>query len=301
MLAVRSLTRTFGERVALDDVSFDVAPGRVTGFVGANGAGKTTTMRIVMGVLAPDSGEVRWQDGPVTDEVRRSFGYLPEERGLYPRMRVLDQLVFFARLHGVDRATAESHARELLDGLELGARAGDLLEALSLGNQQRVQIAAALVHRPAALVLDEPFSGLDPLAVEQMIGLVREQVSARVPLLFSSHQLELVERICDDLVVLAQGRLVAAGAADELRRRGPVRYRLELGASPRDLDVPGALADLRGVRLVEADADVATLERDDGVAADDAALLAALVARVPVRSFGRVVRPLAEVFREVIR
>ncbi len=302
MLSVRSLTRSYGDRRVLDDVSFDVAPGRLTGFVGANGAGKTTTMRIIMGVLAPDSGEVCWDGAPVRDATRRSFGYMPEERGLYPKMKLLDQLVFFARLHGMSRDDATRRATDLLESLGLGDRSSDVLETLSLGNQQRVQISAALVHRPAALVLDEPFSGLDPLAVESMVDLLRQEVTAQVPLLFSSHQLELVERICDDLVILSEGAVVAAGSARALRDRGPARLRVTF-AEGTDA---GLVREVAGLAVTDVDGSTALLEIEepgDGGARDkaEAELLAALVTRAPVREFARVVRPLSEVFREVIR
>src|SRR5215213_8985847 len=202
MLELRSLTRRFGPVRALDDVGFPVRPGVLTGFIGANGAGKTTAMRIVVGVLAPDSGEVLWNGRPVAAQDRRRFGYMPEERGLYPKMTVLDQLTFFARLHGATAPVAERRVRDLLDELDLGPRANDQLQKLSLGNQQRVQVAAALVHGPDLLVLDEPFSGLDPVAVDLMAALLRRRAAAGVPVLFSSHQLDLVERLCDDVVII---------------------------------------------------------------------------------------------------
>ena len=174
-----------------------VRAGELFGFVGANGAGKTTTMRVVLGVLAPDSGTIRIGGEPVTLETRRRIGYLPEERGLYPRMRVLDQLVYFAELHG--RTTNEAHrAAEIwLARLGLRDRRTDRVQQLSLGDQQRVQLAAALVHDPDVLVLDEPFSGLDPVAVETLGEVLRERARAGAPVLFSSHQLDLVERLCD--------------------------------------------------------------------------------------------------------
>jgi len=219
MLRVEGLTRRFGDHLALDDVTFDVVPGRMTGFVGANGAGKTTTMRIILGVLAATAGQVRWQGEPLTQEVRRDFGYMPEERGLYPKMKIRDQLVFFGRLHGLSAERALERTEKLLERLGLAERANDVLETLSLGNQQRVQIAAALVHEPIALVLDEPFSGLDPLAVDAMVDLLREEVTPEVPVLFSSHQLDLVERLCDDLVVLSRGKVVAAASSATAPRR----------------------------------------------------------------------------------
>jgi ABC-2 type transport system ATP-binding protein len=190
------------------------------GFVGPNGAGKTTTMRIVLGVLAADRGEVRWRDRPVDFEMRARFGYMPEERGLYPKMRVRDQLVYLARLHGLTEARAAAAADEWIGRLGIADRAGDRVEQLSLGNQQRVQLAAALVHDPELLVLDEPFSGLDPVGVDVLSGVLQEYAATGVPVVFSSHQLELVERLCQAVAIIKDGRLVASGRVDELRDRG---------------------------------------------------------------------------------
>lgn len=292
MLSVRQLTRRYGDVTVLDDVSFDVRPGRMTGFVGANGAGKTTTMRIMVGVLAPTHGEVLWDGEPVTTELRRNFGYMPEERGLYPRMKVLDQLIYFARLHGYSPAAARDRAMQLLTQLGVDGKTDDLLDTLSLGNQQRVQIAAALIHEPIALVLDEPFSGLDPLAVEAMVELLRVEVAPTVPLLFSSHQLELVERLCDDLVILSDGALVASGSKDGLRSSEAERYRVVLEAGDA-----AWLRDVRGVRVLDVDGPSALIELDGSTPAD---VLQALVAREKVAEFARVRQPLSEIFAEVI-
>jgi len=292
MLEAHALTRTFGATTVLDDVSFSVTPGRITGFVGANGAGKTTTMRILMGVLGPTSGEVRWNGTPITAEVRRTFGYMPEERGLYPRMKVREQLVFFARLHGLAAHEAGQRADGLLAHFGLTGRADDLLDELSLGNQQRVQIAAALVHRPAALVLDEPFSGLDPVAVESMTDLLRAE-GGDLPLLFSSHQLDLVERLCDDLVVLAGGRLVAAGSVADLRGRGAVRYRVVMAGQDA-----GWLRDLRGLTVDAVDGPTALVTLDTLPPAE---LVGAVAGRGPAIEVARVQQPLSEIFREVTR
>jgi ABC-2 type transport system ATP-binding protein len=207
---------------ALDRLSLSVAPGRAVGFVGANGSGKTTAMRIALGVLAPDSGEVRVDGRPATSEDRRRFGYMPEERGLYPKMRVSDQISYLARLHGFSPADAAASTQRWLERLEVSDRSADRVESLSLGNQQRVQLAAALVHQPQYLVLDEPFSGLDPLGVDVMTGVLGEAVREGAGVVFSSHQLELVERICDEVVIIRAGRVVAAGTVAELsagRRR----------------------------------------------------------------------------------
>jgi ABC-2 type transport system ATP-binding protein len=246
VLELDRLTRRFGDVVALDDLTFSVAPGRMCGFVGPNGAGKTTAMRIVLGVLEPDAGRVRWNGAAVDAPTRARFGYMPEERGLYPKMRVRVQLVYFARLHGLAPAEAAGAAERWIERLGLSERAGDRVEALSLGNQQRVQLAVALVHDPEVLVLDEPFSGLDPVGVDVMSGVLRERADAGVPVVFSSHQLELVERLCEDVAIVNHGRLVASGAVDELRERGrggvaQVRIRVEGDGDGRWLArVPGA-------------------------------------------------------------
>ena len=202
--------------VALDGLSFTVQPGQMMGFVGPNGAGKTTAMRIVLGVLEPNSGEVRWNGRPVDRAARRRFGYMPEERGLYPKMKVRDHLVYLARLHGVSTQDAQLSADGLIGRLGLEERADDRVEALSLGNQQRVQLAAALVHEPDVLVLDEPFSGLDPVGVDVLAEVLKGEAERGVPVVFSSHQLELVERLCDEYVLIDEGRSVASGRVTDL-------------------------------------------------------------------------------------
>ncbi|WP_431949308.1 ABC transporter ATP-binding protein [Nocardia lijiangensis] len=290
MLEVAHLMRRFGDKVAVNDVSFTVAPGTLTGFVGGNGAGKTTTMRMIMGVLAVHGGELRWQDRPVTAADRRSFGYMPEERGLYPKQPVLDQLVYLARLRGQSAADARLRARELLERFDLGDRAKDKLESLSLGNQQRVQIAAAVIAQPLLLILDEPFSGLDPAAVDSMADLLREYATLGVPVLFSSHQLDLVERLCDQLVILAAGRVVGQGSVDELRSTGSTRYRLSLGGDP------GWLHTFAGVRVLQANGSSVLLELDG---ATTEALLGEALARGPVRELAEVRPSVSEIYREV--
>ena len=286
MLRVAGLTRRFGDHLALDDVTFDVVPGRMTGFVGANGAGKTTTMRIILGVLAATAGQVRWQGEPLTQEVRRDFGYMPEERGLYPKMKIRDQLVFFGRLHGLSAERALERTEKLLERLGLAERANDVLETLSLGNQQRVQIAAALV-------LDEPFSGLDPLAVDAMVDLLREEVTPEVPVLFSSHQLDLVERLCDDLVVLSRGKVVAAGAVAELAAGPTTTYRLMVDGDA------GWLRDMPGIQVRDVAGGTALFDVLDG--AVEQRILHEALSRGPVREFGPERVALSDVFREATR
>jgi ABC-2 type transport system ATP-binding protein len=290
-IETRGLSRSFGEVRAVEAVDLVVEPGGLTGFVGGNGAGKTTTMRMVMGLLRPDAGEVLWGGRPMTAEDRRRFGYMPEERGLYPKQKVADQLVYLAQLSGMPAATARSEVGAHLERFGLGDRADDRAEALSLGNQQRVQIIAALLHDPVALVLDEPFSGLDPTAVDATAEVLRDRAAGGVPVLFSSHQLDLVERLCDSIIVLSHGRVVAAGAVGELRSAGPSRYRIIT-----DDDV-GWVRDVPGIRVHQVAGSSALVELK-APGAEQVVLREALV-RGPVREFTRVVPPLSEVYREV--
>lgn len=223
MLEIDDLRKRFKEKTALDGVSFTLRPGEIFGFVGANGAGKTTTMRIIMGVLEADAGEVTWQGTPIDFTTRRRFGYMPEERGLYPRMKVLEQVVYFGRLAGLSRTQALEAANNWLDRLGLSARKDELVQNLSHGNQQRVQLAVALVHDPELLVLDEPFSGLDPVAVHTMSAVIAERAEAGAAVLFSSHQLDLVEDLCEDVVIVDRGRVILSGTVTELRASSPSR------------------------------------------------------------------------------
>jgi len=291
VLETRGLTRTFGEHRAVDDVSFTVADGALTGFVGGNGAGKTTTMRMIMGILQPTAGEVSLHGHPVTSGERARFGYMPEERGLYPKQPVLQQLVYLGRLHGMSSGAAKKAATEHLERFGLGERAGDKLESLSLGNQQRVQIAAAVMSEPIALILDEPFSGLDPEAVDAMTDLMRDHAARGVPVLFSSHQLDLVERLCDHLVVLAHGHVVADGSVADLRQRGRRLHRLVL-----DRDA-GWVREVGGVFVVDVDGPVAVLELIEVDASDR--ILAEALRRGSVRELSPVIPSLSEIYREV--
>src|SRR3954453_1562803 len=198
MLELTALSKRYGDVVALDGLSMTVGAGRIHGFVGRNGAGKTTTMRIALGLARADAGEVCWRGRPVTAEDRRGVGYMPEERGLYPKMTALDQIVYFARLSGMPAPAAAAAAASILESIGLGDRSGEPVERLSLGNQQRCQLAAALVTSPPLLVLDEPFSGLDPVGVDALAGVLAVQVAGGTAVVFSSHQLDLVERLSDE-------------------------------------------------------------------------------------------------------
>jgi len=291
MLEINHLTRQFGDLRAVDDVTFDVQPGMMTGFVGGNGAGKTTTMRMVMGVLGITSGEVRWQGRPITMADRRRFGYMPEERGLYPKQPVLDQLVYLGQLGGMSAQGARESVLEHLERFDLADRSKEKVEKLSLGNQQRVQIIAAVMREPACLILDEPFSGLDPTAVDQMADLLREHTSRGAPVLFSSHQLDLVDRLCDRLVILKGGRLVGAGTRAELESVGVTRHRLTLDGDA------GWVRDVPGIHVADVEGGTALLEIVDPSAEQQ--LLRTAIDRGVVREFTPIRPSLSEIYREV--
>ncbi|WP_448854174.1 ABC transporter ATP-binding protein [Corynebacterium frankenforstense] len=317
-LEIDSLTKRYGDNLALDNLSFTVPAGSLYGFVGSNGAGKSTCMRIALGVLEADSGEVRVDGRPVDDAMRRTIGYMPEERGLYDKEPIGEQLAYLARLHGVGKQAAQANTEALLERLGLAERAGDKLNTLSLGNQQRVQLAAALVHDPEILVLDEPFSGLDPVAVDVMAELLREYAERGAPVVFSSHQLDLVQRLCDRIVIITDGRRRAEGTVAELRDAGPVLFEVTVGAPPIDDAAPapeggsvpgGAAPDAasgaaepawlpEGCRLVERHGDTLLVEVDS--AARDQELLRATLGAGPVHSFTRHRPDLTELFREVV-
>jgi ABC-2 type transport system ATP-binding protein len=294
MLELHSINRSFGERRVLRDVSFAVEGGRMTGFVGGNGAGKTTTMRVILGVLSADSGSVTLDGAPLTAERRARFGYMPEERGLYPKMKVAEQIVYLGRLHGMTTAQAQKNTTELLDRLGLGERTDDTVESLSLGNQQRAQIAAALVHDPEVLVLDEPFSGLDPIAVEVVLNVLKDFASTGAPVIFSSHQLDIVERLCDDLVVIADGEIRASGSREGLRAEHTLpRYELQLSG-----DV-GWLREEPGVTVLDFDGGHAIFDVDDEATAQR--VLRRAVSTSTVELFTPQLPSLSQIFKEVIQ
>jgi ABC-2 type transport system ATP-binding protein len=252
-LLARGVAQRFGSRIVLDGVDLDVPAGKVVGLLGPNGAGKTTLMRILFGVLTADAGSLEWRGHAVTQADRRAWGYMPQERGLYRDMRVLDLLVWFARLHGLDRPTAASRARRLLEQLDLADRARDKIANLSGGMSQRVQLAAAMVHGPELLVLDEPFSGLDPGAVQFLSEVIREHVRGGRALLFSSHQLDLVEDLCETITLLDEGRVVLEGDVRALKADSPHRWlRVDVGVDQAWID-PGesviTSTDASGTRL----------------------------------------------------
>ncbi len=289
MLEIRDLTKRFGDTLALDGMSFTVHAGEIYGFVGSNGAGKSTTMRIALGVLAKDDGEVLLEGTPLNDDSRRRIGYMPEERGLYGKEKILDQLIFLGKLHGMSTVEARESGRSLLEQLGLGERLDDKLDDLSLGNQQRVQLAASLIHDPDVLILDEPFSGLDPVAVQVMSEMLIERANRGVPVVFSSHQLDLVQRLCHRVGIVAHGKMVAEGTVAELRSRGPLRY--AVGTTAREW-YPA------GTTVVATSSDTVVLEVHADISDQD--ILHAALAQGPVHSFQRVVPDLNDLFKEVV-
>jgi ABC-2 type transport system ATP-binding protein len=289
------LVKRFGNRTVLDGLTFAVRAGELFGFCGANGSGKTTLMRIALGVVAADRGTVRWNGAPLDRAVRRRIGYLPEERGLYAKLRPVDQLTYFGALSGLPPAVARQRAMHWLERLAVDAGPNSTVEELSLGNQQRVQLAAAVIHDPEIVLLDEPFSGLDPAAVDRMAEVLYELTGRGVPVLFSSHQLGLVERLCDRVGIIRDGRLVAGGTVGELRGRAGSRWlRIRIAGAPTGW--PGRLP---GVRVREADGPTAEFELDGSVSSQ--AILAAAAGLGSVEYFGWREASLAEIYREVLR
>lgn len=294
MLELDALNKRFGQKQVLRNLTFNVNPGELFGFCGANGAGKTTTMRIALGVARADSGEVRWNGVPVNADSRRRFGYMPEERGLYAKMRSQEQLEYFARLSGVPARVARQRADQWLGRLGVVMRPRDAVEQLSLGNQQKVQLIGALIHDPEVLVLDEPFSGLDPVAVDAMAEVLVEFSRKDVPVIFSSHQLELVERLCDRVGIIRDGVMVAEGTVEQLRRSAGARQlRIGLSGAP-----PGWAAAVAGVRVLSENNGTVTLDLAEGCPADRVLAAAQAVGRLD--HFGWREPTLAEIFRESV-
>jgi ABC-2 type transport system ATP-binding protein len=294
MLRVDAIGKRFGQVAALDGCSFTVERGRMLGFLGPNGAGKTTTMRAIFGLVELDSGVVLWDGEPIGPVERLRFGYMPEERGLYPRMRVGDQLAYLGRLHGLDVRAANAAASEWLARLGLAERADAKVVELSHGNQQRAQLAAALVHTPELLVLDEPFAGLDPVAVRTLAQVLREEAARGVAVLFSSHQLDLVEEICEDVVIVDRGRVVADGNLDALKRASERRrIALRLDGAPTEWE-----PEIGGIDVVErANGDLRLLVDRD---VDPQAVLAAAERTAQVVGFSYGPPSLAELFLELV-
>jgi len=290
VVSAQSLCKRYGGHVAVDKLSFEVRKGEIFGLLGPNGAGKTSTIRILMDIFKADSGEVSLLGGE-PGESRERVGYLPEERGLYRDQRVLEVLVYLGRLKGVDGATAKTRALALLERVELEEWGDKRVKELSRGMQQKVQFVACLVHDPELLILDEPFQGLDPVNVELIKGLVRSLVAEGKTVVLSAHQMNLVEELCDRILLIDEGRALLYGPLQEIKRDfAPNSVRVRAGALP---------ADLPGVAACERQGDVSLLTLD-GIGAQE--LLAELVAReVEVESFERATVPLNDIFVAMVQ
>ena len=292
VLQIEGLRRRFGALVALDGLTFSVPSGQVVGFLGPNGAGKTTTMRAVFGLTDLDAGQVTWNGAPIDAGARRRFGYMPEERGLYPNMLVGEQLRYLGRLHGLTAEQATDATNHWLERLELTERISSKVEALSHGNQQRVQLAAALLHEPEVLVLDEPLAGLDPTGIDAIGQVLVDRARAGCCVLFSSHQLDLVEDLCESVIIIDHGQLVVQGTVDDLASSGARRLAVRVEG-----DRDGTWArPLVGVTISEIKGGECRLVLDDDTDSDSVLAAARTAGRVTEFTFAR--RRLSEVFRE---
>jgi ABC-2 type transport system ATP-binding protein len=295
VLEVHALHKSFGAVQALNGASFTVGRGEMLGFLGPNGAGKTTAMRTVFRLVLPDSGSVTWDGEPIRPDDLLGFGYMPEQRGLYPKMRAADQLAYFGRLHGMSKNDARDSANTWLERFGLGERSSDPVESLSHGNQQRVQLAAALVHGPELLVLDEPFSGLDPIAVETMSDVLREQAANGKAVVFSSHQLDLVEDLCEDVAIINEGEVVVDGKVEQLKDRAPIRH-LELDVEGDPTELIAFLDGVQGTKM-EGERLIATISADTDVRG----FIARAQDAGKVRHFAYTTPSLSDLFREAVK
>lgn len=299
LLRFDAVSKSFAGRTVVEHLSFDVQRGEVFALLGPNGAGKTTTVRMLVGIIRPDEGRIEVaMDGSATHTVPpATTGYLPEERGLYREIPVHRTLVFFGMLRGLDRPTASARALEWLERMSLLDRKDEKVDALSKGNQQRVQFIAAVIHRPRLAILDEPFTGLDPLSQEFFLDLVRELRGAGTTILLSAHQMDLVERVADRVLLMNQGREILAGSIDELHHRLDARPQVRLTCEP------GAVLD-----ALRADPDVEELIVDGPevrvalrAGAMTAPFLARAVAVTPVHSISTEAPRLHDVFLRAVR
>jgi ABC-2 type transport system ATP-binding protein len=294
VIELRDVRKSYGGFQAVRGVSLEVHPGSVCGLLGPNGAGKTTSIRMIMDIIAPDSGEVRFFGRPRRPEDLLRIGYLPEERGLYPKMTVFDQVVFLARLHGLSRREAAPRIEEWLAKVELSEWSSRRVEELSKGMQQKIQLIATVIHDPEVIILDEPFSGLDPINQELFKALLSEYRSRGKAILFSTHIMEQAEKLCDHICLISKGRAVLAGELKEIKSRfGGASYRVEAAG---DLDRVGSLPGIE--QSVAQDGALKLLLAPDAV---PAAVLQRLVEVVEVREFRSQAPDLEEIFIKAVR
>ena len=295
-LVLSDVARSFGAVTAVRSVSFDVPAGMTFGLLGPNGAGKTTTMRMILGILVPDRGTVTWDGAPVDLRVRRRFGYLPEERGLYGKLHVREQIAYFGRLHGIAPPNDVRRADAWIERLGLEDDATRPCGELSKGNQQKVQIACAALHEPELLVLDEPFSGLDPVNADVILAALRALQRAGTSLILSSHQMWQVEDLCQRFCIIAQGEVRAAGTLAELRAAWPMRV---VEVEPSSAALRAVLDATPSTHALATDGRP-TLAYEIPVAADTAALLRRLVDAGDVTRFARIEPSLHDIYLRAI-
>ena len=292
-LTVDRIVKHYGDKTAVNGLSFEVSEGEIYGLLGANGAGKTTTMRMILGLIMPDEGEVRYFGKPYGKEQLSMLGYLPEERGLYPKIRVSDQLIYLAQLRGMSRRDADASLRRWLEKFEVPEYYGKKVEELSKGNQQKIQFIAAVIHRPKIVILDEAFSGLDPVNVELLKTAVKELRDSGTSMVFSTHRMEHVEELCENITILDRSRPVLQGSIREIKKRFP-RERVVIAA---DQPIQG-LETVPGVRSFTKEGDGYALVIDSPETAQ--AVLRHALAQGPVRHFELLEPTLNEIFIKTV-
>lgn len=304
-LVITGVRKAYQKVVAVDNLSFTVPGGSMFGLLGANGAGKTTTLRMVLSILSPDAGTIIWNGRPTSEAPQNAFGYLPEERGLYPKMKVGEQLVFLSGLYGLTPQEANREAREWLRRVGLDDAWSRKVEELSKGNQQKVQVLAALLHNPDLMLLDEPFSGLDPINTEVLRETLLERQSQGKTIVFSSHRLEQVEELCDYVAIIHKGRLLTTGLISDLKRRSS-KHIVEMAFAPRDgqpLNMDAFLQSLpmQDLAVRERRADSLRLELLNGSSGEDILGMAVNQGPGHVRRIEMVEPSLQEIFIEAVQ
>jgi ABC-2 type transport system ATP-binding protein len=304
-LVLRGVRKAFQSVIAVDDLTLTVPRGSMFGLLGANGAGKTTTLRMILNILGPDAGTITWNGVPVNEVPRSAFGYLPEERGLYPKMKTGEELVFLAGLNDLSTAEATRRAREWLHRVSLSDAWGRRVEELSKGNQQKVQVLAAILHDPQLMLLDEPFSGLDPINTEVLRDTLFERRAEGRTIVFSSHRLEQVEELCDHVAIIHKGRLLLSGLLADLKRTAGRRL-IELGflgpGNGRSPDLDAFLSSLvpYKARIQELRSDSVRVELVNGTTPDQLLDMAIHKGPGPIKRFEIVEPTLQEIFLEAV-
>lgn len=245
-LKIEKVRKSFGDKIAVDNLNMVVKPGEVMGLIGQNGAGKTTTFRMILNFISADQGKITWQDGPITQEIKQKIGFLPEERGLYQKMTVEDQILYFAELHGMKRADARIKLQDWMKRLEVVGKPTDKVQTLSKGNAQKIQFIVTLIHEPEFLILDEPFTGLDPVNTELLRNEIKRSRDRGAAVIFSNHNMSDVELLSDHLLMLKGGQTILNGTVEAIRASyGRTRIYLESDLPNEELSV------ITGVESIE--------------------------------------------------